>query len=86
MKDDGVIDCDAYIPEPEGSGVDEDLGSSEALQGVWGTRGKRAFISGEQRPNFEGNGTKTILGNREHKKTNFHFLGIKPIYFRGSRE
>ena len=27
-------------------------------------------------PNFEGNrGTKTILGNREHKKTNFRFLG-----------
>ena len=26
--------------------------------------------------NFEGNrGTKTILGNREHKKTNFLFLG-----------
>ena len=26
--------------------------------------------------NFEGNrGTKTILGNREHKKTNFRFLG-----------
>ena len=32
--------------------------------------------TGEQRPNFEGNrGTKTILGNREHKKTNFRFLG-----------
>ena len=36
------------------------------------------FISGEQ-----GNkgqilrGTKTILGNREHKKTNFRFLGNK---------
>ena len=27
-------------------------------------------------PHFEGNrGTKTILGNREHKKTNFRFLG-----------
>ena len=27
-------------------------------------------------PNLEGNrGTKTILGNREHKKTNFRFLG-----------
>ena len=32
--------------------------------------------TGEQRLNFEGNrGTKTILGNREHKKTNFRFLG-----------
>ena len=38
-------------------------------------------------PNFEGNrGTKTILGNREHNKTNFRFLGNKPIYFRGTRE
>ena len=38
-------------------------------------------------PKFEGNrGTKTILGNREHKKTNFRFLGNKPIYFRGTRE
>ena len=47
----------------------------EALPGVMGNRGNRAFISGEQRSNFEGNrGTKTILGNREHKKTNFQFL------------
>ena len=31
---------------------------------------------GEQRPNFEGNrGTKTILGNREHKKKNCQFFG-----------
>ena len=38
--------------------------------------------------NFEGNKeTKTILGNREHKKTNFRFLGnrgISQIYFRGT--
>ena len=35
-----------------------------------------AFVTGEQRQKFEGNrGTKTILGNREHKKTNFQFLG-----------
>ena len=48
----------------------------EALPGVLGNRGNRAFISGEQRPNFEGNrGTKTILGNREHKKTIFFFWG-----------
>ena len=50
--------------------------SGEALPGVLENRGKRVFISGEQRPNFEGNrGTKTILGIREHKKTNFRFLG-----------
>ena len=41
----------------------------------FGEQGKRAFISGEQ-----GNkgqilrGTKKIVGNREHKKTNFRFL------------
>ena len=43
---------------------------TEALPGVWGNREKRTFISGE-----EGNkgqvlrGTKTIVGNREHKKS-----------------
>ena len=48
----------------------------------WGTgvrRGKKGnyFMgTGEQRLNFEGNrGTKIILGNREHKKTNFQFWG-----------
>ena len=47
-------------------------------QGFWGTGEKGIYFrgTGEQRPNFEGNrGTKTILGNREHKKTNFRFLG-----------
>ena len=42
--------------------------------------------TGKQRPNFEENRvTKTILGNREHKKIFFDFegtLGNKPIYFR----
>ena len=51
----------------------------EALPGVLGNRGKGVFISGEQGnkgQNFEGNmGTKTILGNREHKITNFGFFG-----------
>ena len=45
----------------------------------FGEQGKKGIYfrgTGEQRPNFEGNrGTKTILGNREHKKTNFRFLG-----------
>ena len=39
---------------------------------------KGIYFSGtrEQMSNFEGNrGTKTILGNREHKKTNFRFWG-----------
>ena len=47
-------------------------------QGFWGTGENGIYFrgTGEQRPNFEGNrGTKTILGNREHKKTNFQFLG-----------
>ena len=51
---------------------DLDVEGTEALPGVLGNRGKRAFISGEQRLNYEGNrGTKTIFGNREHKKTDF---------------
>ena len=42
----------------------------------FGEQGKRVFTSGEQRSNFEGNrGTNIILGNREHKKTNFRFWG-----------
>ena len=42
-------------------------------QGFWGT--------GEQGHSFQGNkgqilrGTKTLLGSREHKKTNFRFWG-----------
>ena len=37
--------------------------------------------------NFEVNReTKTLLGSREYKKTNFRFGGNKPIYFRGKRE
>ena len=53
--------------------------------GEQGTQGIYFRGTGEQRPNFEGNrGTKTILGNREHK-SNFRFLGNKPIYFRGNR-
>ena len=52
------------------------LSLSEALPGVLGNRGNRAFILGEQ--DNKGQilrGTKTKLGNREHKKTNFRFLG-----------
>ena len=37
---------------------------SEALPGVLGNRGNRAFISGEQRPNFEGNGNKDNIGEQ----------------------
>ena len=45
----------------------------------FGEQGKQGIYfrgTGEQRSYFEGiRGTKTILGNREHKKTNFRFLG-----------
>ena len=39
----------------------------------FGNRGKREYISGEQRPILRGR--TTILGNRENKKTIFRFLG-----------
>ena len=45
----------------------------------FGEQGKRGIYfrgTGEQRPNFEGNmGTKTIMGNREHKKAIFILWG-----------
>ena len=51
--------------------------------GGFGEQGKKGVYfrgTGEQRPNFEGNReTKTILGNREHKKTNFRFWGNRGI-------
>ena len=46
--------------------------------GFCGTGGEGIYFRGteEHRLNFEGNrGTKTILGNREHTKTNFRFWG-----------
>ena len=43
--------------------------TNKALKGALGNRGKRSFISAEQRPKFEGNrGIKTILGNGQNKK------------------
>ena len=52
------------------------LKTDEALRGVFGNRRKGHLFQGKIMPNFEGNmGTKTILGNREDKKTNFRFLG-----------
>ena len=64
----------------------------KALLGVLGNRGKGIYIrdTWEQRLYFEGNrGTKTILGNRELKKTFFFGFGEQGnrlIYFRESRE
>ena len=56
----------------------------KANSGVLGT-GEIALFqgNGEQRPNFEGNNDNTY---REHKKTNFPYMGSKPIYFKGLRE
>ena len=62
----------------------------EALPVGWGKRGRRVIISDEQGDKGQIlRGTKTILRNREHEKTNVQFLGEqgnKPIYFRGTRE
>ena len=60
-------------------------------QGFWGTGEQGHLFQGnrEQRLNFEGNrGTKTILGNREHRKqfSIFGEQGNKPIYFSRTRE
>ena len=56
----------------------------------WGKRGRRVIISDEQGDKGQIlRGTRTILRNREHEKTNVQFLGEqgnKPIYFRGTRE
>ena len=55
---------------------------------MFGEQEKMTFISGEQRPNCEGNrGTYTLLGNREHKKTFFQFLGNRgtSLLFQGNR-
>ena len=56
----------------------------------FGEQGKRALLqrNREQMPTFEGNrGPKAILGNREHKKTNFRFLrtGEQANLFQGNK-
>ena len=58
---------------------------------VFGEQGNKGIYfrgTGGQRLNFEENrGTKTILGNREHRKqfSIFGEQGNKPIYFRGTK-
>ena len=59
-------------------------------QGFGGTGVKGIYFrgTGEQRPNFEGSrGTKTILGNREHKKQIFEFwrTGEQANVFQGNK-
>ena len=58
--------------------------------GEQGNKGIYFRGTGEQRPNFEGNrGTKTILGNREHKKTfffDYKGTGEQANLFQGTRE
>ena len=57
--------------------------NDEALPGVLGN-GKMAFISGEQRPHFEGNrGTKTILGNKQN--FDFRETGEQANLFKGNK-
>ena len=65
---------------------------SEALPGVLGNRGTRAFISGEQGNKgqfFRGTGEQRQYwgtGNIENKFSIFRDQGSNPIYFRGTRE
>ena len=54
-----------------------------------GEQRKNGIISGEQRPNIEGNrGTKDNIGEQGTKETFFIFVEQEntPIYFRGTRE
>ena len=65
---------------------------NEALPGVLGNRGTRAFISGEQGNKgqlLRGTGEPRQYwgtGNIENKFSIFGEQGNKPIYFRGTRE
>ena len=64
----------------------------EALPGVLGNRGTRAFISGEQENKgqiLRGTGEQRQYwgkGNIENKFSIFGEQGNKPIFFRGTRE
>ena len=66
--------------------------NDEALPGVWGNRGTRAFISREQGNKgqfLRGTGEQRQYwgtGNIENKFSIFGEQGNKPIYFRGTRE
>ena len=61
------------------------------FQWVWGNRGKRAFISGEQRPNFEGNnghilrGTKYNIGEQGTFFFDFWGTGEQANLFQGNK-
>ena len=65
---------------------------SEALPGVLGNRGSRAFISGEKENKCQilrGSGEQRQYwgtGNTENNFSIFGEQGNKPIYFRGTRE
>ena len=65
---------------------------NEALPGVLGNRGTRAFISGEHGNKgqfLRGTGEQRQYwgtGNIENKFSIFGEQGNKPIYFRGTRE
>ena len=60
--------------------------SMEALPGVLGNRGTRAFFSGEQRPKKMGNrGTQAILGNIENQDFIFGGQGNNAIFFEAKK-
>ena len=53
----------------------------------FGEQGKMAFISGEQRKKGQTlMGTKTILGNREYKKTKVEGIEEQTNLFQGNKE
>ena len=49
----------------------------EALPGVLGNRGTRAFISGDKGLKLGEQGNKGNLGNRKHRKSRFSFWGTE---------
>ena len=64
------------------------LGKKKHSQGL-GEQGTCAFISGEQRSKNEGNrGPMAILGNGEHRKSTFLFLGAgeQSDLFQGNKD
>ena len=77
-----------YEPKPEADDLPLAQRWLRPSKGFWGS-GENGIYFGEQGNKGQSlRDTKTLLGNKEHKKFNFRFWeqGNKPIYFRGTRE
>ena len=64
-------------------------GITEALPGVLGNRGTRAYFQGNKGPKMRGTGEQRQswgTGNIENQDFGFGEQGTKAIYFRGTRE